>query len=335
MRTGVHRSVDAGARVRRSGHAASVIDIHDLDRICPLPPHPDAVPRVISRAEALARGISRAAIGRRLTSGRWRRVLPGVYLTSDTLTTPDRLDAALAFAGEGAALAGHAALWASQVRRIPPPARVLVLVPRSNRIESHSWVVVRHTARPIVVEQWSGPRRTEPARAAAEAMLTMRRLDDVRALVARVVQDGHCTVAELGAELAAGPRNGSALFRQALAEVGWGAASAPEAKAARILRRAGLTGFVQNAEIRLSDGSLRRVDFYWPAVRAVLEIDSVEWHFGVDEWAGTWDRHLDVTTNGYSVIHRPPSALADAGRFVRDVSAWLAGREADLRRGLR
>ena len=40
------------------------------------------------------------------------------------------------------------------------------------------------------------------------------------------------------------------------------------------------------------------------------------------------DRHLVLTTLGYSVVHRPPSALADPATFVRDVSAWLTGRAA-------
>jgi hypothetical protein len=162
----------------------------------------------------------------------------------------------------------------------------------------------------------------------------LSRLDDVRALVARVVQDGHCSLAELAIELEAGPRQGSAHLRQALKEVGLGAESAPEAEAARILRRAGITGFVQNAVLPLPDGSTRRVDFYWPELRACLEIDSVEWHFDRDDWTTTWDRHIDLSKFGYSVIHRPPSALRDRAGFARDVREWLAGRAADLRRGL-
>jgi hypothetical protein len=242
--------------------------------------------------------------------------------------------AALAFAGEGAVLSGAAALRASEVRGIAVPDNVLVLVPPSNRTRSAGWVQVRRTLRPIVREQWLGPPRVEVARAAADLALTMDRLDDVRTLVARVVQHGHCSLVELGAALESGPRNGSAHLRTALDEVGYGAESAPEAEAARILRRAGIGGFVQNAVLELPDGTTRRVDLYWPQLRACLEIDSVEWHFDRAEWLGTWDRHLDLSKFGYSVIHRPPSALVDKARFAGDVRDWLAGREIDLRRGL-
>jgi hypothetical protein len=307
---------------------------YDLPDAAPEWFDPDALPRVIGRADALRRGMSRHAIDHRLAVRRWRCVLPRTYLTADAFTDRDRLVAALVFAGAGAALSGAAALWASEVRRIAMPKKVLVLVPPPNRTRSAGWVQIRRTFRPIVTENWCGPTRAEPARAAADLALTMGRLDDVRALVARVVQDQHCSIADIGAELEAGPRRGSAHLRQALAEVGWGAASAPEAEAAHILRAAGITGFIPNATLELPDGTTRAVDFYWPDLRACLEIDSFEWHYQLEDWSGTWDRHLDLSKFGYSVIHRPPSALRDKTRFAADVRAWLAGREADLRRGL-
>lgn len=294
----------------------------------------DGIPRVIGRAEALRRGLSRHAIDRRVAAGRWRRVLPRTYLTVDTFTDRDRLDASLIYAGPGAVLSGAAALYASAVKAVAMPRRVLVLVPYSSAVASVGWVQVRPSERPVRLERAPGPRRVHCARAAADLALTMRRLDDVRALLARVVQDQHCTLVELAAELESGPRRGSAHLRQALAEVGLGAASAPEAKAADILHRAGVRGFVQNARIDLPNGQWRYADFLWPALRAVLEIDSVEYHFRREQYAATLDRHLDLTTFGYSVVHRPPSALEDEAAFVRDVRAWLAGREGDLRRGL-
>jgi len=149
-----------------------------------------------------------------------------------------------------------------------------------------------------------------------------------------VVQGGHATVNEIGVELDAGPRRGSALLREALAEIGYGAASAPEARAASALRRAGIDNFEQNVVLDLRDGVRWIADFYWKRLRAILEIDSVEFHFRTADWTRTLDRHLSLTTHGYSVIHRPPSALRDEGRFVAEVRAWLVGREAELRRGL-
>jgi very-short-patch-repair endonuclease len=295
---------------------------------------PDALPRVISRAAALERGMSRHAIDRRVASGRWRRLLPATYCTGDTITEVDRYRAALAFAGSDAALSGAAALRVSEIGKVAVPATVLVLVPRDNRRRSAGWVCVRRSQRRIDLEQWVGPRRVCVARAAADHALTLRRIDDVRALVARVVRDGRCTLDELAQELATGPRRDSALLRQALEEVGLGAASAPEARAAALMRRARLPAFEQNARIDLPGGRYYVADFLWRRLRAVLEIDSREHHFEPADWADTQDRHLELTTVGYSVVHRPPSSLRDEAAFLAGVSAWLHGRAADLRRGL-
>ena len=297
-------------------------------------PDPDALPRVIGRDEALRRGFTSRAVDHRIASGHWRRVLPRTYLTADTFTLLDRLNAALIFAGPESALSGAAALYASDVRQISMPDRILTLVPPGGDGRSRSWVQVRATARPFVAQLAPGPRRVTIARATADLALTRRRLDDVRALVARVIQDGHCTMDELTAEYESGPRRGSAHLRTALEEIGRGAASAPEARAARILRSAGIGGFEQNARIDLPGGGHRYLDFYWPVLRAALEIDSVEYHFAREQYVATLDRHLQLTALGISVIHRPPSALRDEAGFAHDIRAWLAGREADLRRGL-
>ena len=253
-------------------------------------------------------------------------MLPATYLTSDTLTGADKVAAALTYAGPHAALSGAAALAESGVKRISRPERLLVLVPADVAKVSARWVQVRRSVRPFAVQQWYGPRRVEVARAVSDLAVTTKRLDDVRALVARVVRDGHCTLDELGAELEAGPRRGSKHLRQALEEVGWGAASAPEAQAARLLRNAGITGFRQNVAIALPGGGRYEADLLWPALRAVLEIDSMEYHLGPAEWRGTMDRHLVLETLGYSVIHRPPSALRDPDRFIRDIRTWLDAR---------
>ena len=288
---------------------------------------PDALPRVLSRHQAIDRGYSRHAIDRRVASGRWRRVLPHTYLTSDFFTWPDRLEAAVAFAGPGALLSGAAALTASGVRAARRPSTILVLAPPSCRVRSSGFVAVRPTRRIPDRDPWPGPARAAVPRSTADHALTLHRVD-VRALIAEVVREHKASLEELAAELHAGPRRGSALLRRALVEIGAGAASAPEAEAARLLRRAKIPGFEQNARIELPDGSYYIADLYWRELRAILEIDSREYHFSPAGWRATMDRDLVLTTLGYSVVHRPPSALADPATFVRDVSAWLAGRAA-------
>jgi hypothetical protein len=50
----------------------------------------------------------------------------------------------------------------------------------------------------------------------------------------------------------------------------------------------------------------------------------VEYHLDPAEWRRTLDRHLELTTLGYSVVHRPPSAVRDPERFGTETLAWPA-----------
>lgn len=285
------------------------------------------LPRVITRDEALARGYTRDAIKHRLATRRWVRVLPHTYLTGTTLTWDDRLTAALRFAGADALLTGAAALADRGLRTVQPPEHVLVLVPASNRVRPAGWVRLRRTNRMPRAADVSGPRRAHFARAVADLALERRRLDDVRALVAQAVRARLCTLAQLQAELAEGPRNHSAYLRQALEDMGAGAASAPEARAATVLRRAPrVPPFEANAPVFLPDGTRFDADFLWRELRAILEIDSDE-HHNVDpsdrdrtDW-----RASKLQAYGYRVMSRRPAALRNEQRFVADVREFLAG----------
>jgi len=66
---------------------------------------------VISRAQAVSLGMDSAAISRRVTSGAWLRVLPGVFqFAGAPMTQTSWMHAILQWAGPGAALSGRTAL---------------------------------------------------------------------------------------------------------------------------------------------------------------------------------------------------------------------------------
>jgi very-short-patch-repair endonuclease len=285
-----------------------------------------AVPRVLSRAEAARLGYTPSAIAHLVRTERWQRVLPRTYLTAGTLTWLDRLTAALAFAGPDAVISGAAAL-ADDLRDMPRPDRVLVLVPILSGHRSTAWVQVRPTDRLPAGRQAPGPARAPVARAVADLAVCRRHADDVRALVTEVVRRGMCTVHELAVELGAGPRRGSAHLRQAITEVSDGAWSAPEARAATLLRRSRVPPFEQNVRIDLPDGRYLIVDFLWRALHAVLEIDSIEHHSLPGDRDATDDRHLMLETLGYTVVHRTPwTVINRPEQFVAGIERWLAAR---------
>lgn len=293
---------------------------------------PAADPRVLTYAEALRLGYSPAAIRHRLSRGQWRKLLPHVYFTGDTVTWTDKLTAAVAFAGPGALLSGAAALCDLELRSVRRPDTVLVLVPPGRQPRSAGWVRIRPSARPVRRAILPGPPRAEIARAAADTALARRRLDDVRALVAEVVGKKHCTIDELAVELRRGPQRGSKFLRQAIDEIGDGAWSAPEARAATLLRAAGAPRFEQNLRVDLPNGGYVIADFAWLELRAVLEIDSTTHHHDdPDDIDRTDDKHVALETMGLSVIHRTPRyIITKPHAFTSGVLAWLESRRLTL-----
>ena len=297
-----------------------------LDEVLPLPAPDD--PRVVTRAEAL-RDVGAAAIRYRCRVETWLRLAPSVYLVDPPATPFDRLQAAALHGGGSSVLSGTAALAALGFRTIRPPRRELVLVRADSRVESWGRIQVRRTSRLPGAHHRDGLPLAAVARAVADHVLSVPRLDQVQATVAEAVQRRFCTVADLAHELEAGPRRGSQRLREALRDVGYGARSVPEATAGRLLRGAGVGGFVQNGEVQVA-GRMFVADFLWAGLRAVLEIDSTEHHLSPEDHAATLERDQLLQAAGYVVMHVKPSQLRDPGRFVQLVRQWLS---AIARRG--
>jgi hypothetical protein len=328
--TVVHR---APAEIGGTVHASPMFSPAGVPRPDPgvSVPDPGAPPRVLDRSLAHALGYTDDAILHQVRRGRWRRVLPHTFLTSDIMTWNDRLHAAATLAGHGALISGAAALSDLQLRSVRRPATVLVLVPPDRCPRSAGWVQIRPSARPVSRALAPGPPRASVARAVCDLAVESTWLDDVRALVAEVVRLRSCTVDELLAELGHTPRRGSAFLRQAVDEVGCGAWSAPEARAATLLRRAGVPAFEQNARIDLPGGRWFVADFLWRSLRAVLEIDSDTHHALTGDAERTADKHLTLETLGFSVVHRTPRyVVTQPQQFTAGIDRWLAGRAAAL-----
>lgn len=157
-------------------------------------------------------------------------------------------------------------------------------------------------------------------------------LAPVRAIVTGAIQRDLCTAEDLAGELARGPRNGSALLRRALADLVHDVHSVAEAEAVALLQRVGAFAFVVNAPICDAAGRLLyRVDILWPDLRAIVEIDSREFHFTELDWKATMHRHNVLTGLGYAVKHYPPSVIRSRGiAWAQEVADWLAVRASLL-----
>ena len=287
---------------------------------------------VVSSAQALAMGLTAAGLRHRYRpGGPWQRLLPAIYLTSTGEPTIEQLQtAALLYAGQPSVITGPAALRPYRLR-VPETRRIDVLVPAGRQCGGLGFVAVHRTRRlPDAQTRDLAIGYVAPARAVADTVLALTTRPEVRAVVAGAVQQGRCTIAELAAELAAGPVRGSALFRSVLAEVGDGIRSPAEGDLRDLLIRSKLPRPLFNPSLFLDGQLLAKPDAWWPDYGVAVEVDSREWHLAPDDWEATMRRDRRLTAAGIRVLHVSPRQLrTEPDRIVRDIAAALrAGRPA-------
>jgi very-short-patch-repair endonuclease len=75
-----------------------------------------------------------------------------------------------------------------------------------------------------------------------------------------------------------------------------------EVKAASMLRRAGLGGFVGQYRLVAPNGRVYRVDFAWPDRRVVIECDGFRWHGQHASWKRDRRRIAAIERGGWQVV---------------------------------
>jgi len=174
-----------------------------------------------------------------------------------------------------------------------------------------------------------------PARAVADAARRMRSARDVRALVARAVQEQWCSIEQLNAELEQGPAAGSAPLRAALAEVRDGVRSAPEGDLRALIRRGKIPLPVFNARIYDGQELVAVVDAWWEEAGVAAEVDSKEYHYSVEDWQRTMARHDRLVAHGVLLLHFTPRQIRTApDEVVAQIRAALASGQQRPRIGL-
>jgi hypothetical protein len=143
--------------------------------------------------------------------------------------------------------------------------------------------------------------------------------------MATAVQSRRCTIADLQAELRAGPRRDTALVRRVLAEVAAGIRSGPEGDLSDLIIRHGLPAPLFNPRLYLNGVFLACPDAWWQEAGVAVEVDSKEWHFNTEEsWQDTMRRHSRMTAAGILVLHVTPKQLrAEPECVARDIAAAL------------
>ena len=289
---------------------------------------------VLARAQALDCGMTdRVLRYRGRAGGPWQPVLPGVYLTHTGKPDDEQRElAALLYAGAQSVLTGPAALRRHGLSTRPGDT-VDVLVPQAIRRADAGFARLHRTARlPEMICGSGAARFALPARAVADTVRGMTDLREVRAVVAEAVQRGRCRVALLAEELDAGPVQGSALLRQALAEVADGIRSAAEGDLRDLIVWAHLPMPVFNPRLIVAGQFLAKPDCWWPESGVAAEADSRAWHLSPRDWEYTQARHARMSAHGIIVLHFAPARIRANRREVADTirKALAAGTGRSL-----
>jgi|SRR5579875_1311834 len=278
---------------------------------------------VITRAQAFACGLTRNALDYRIrAAGPWQRMLPGVYLAvTGRPSTEQNEMAALLYGGPRSVLTGASALRRHWLRE-RGGGIVDLLVPWVCQRQSVGFVRLHRTSRLPEMHCFDGPFRwVLPPRAVADTAQWMTNLGDVRAMVAESIQRGRCSAALLNEELSNAPIRGSALLRQALAEIAEGVRSSAEGDLHDLIKTAGLPRPLFNPRLFAGGKLIAVPDCWWPRAGVAAEVDSREWHFSPQDWERTMRRHEVMSAHGIITLHftprrirREPSAVAAAIR---------------------
>jgi hypothetical protein len=274
---------------------------------------------VITRGQALLCGMPHSTLDRYVTPGSsWQRLLPGVYLTvTGTATQDQREMAALLYAGPRSLLTGSAAMRRHRLRPSGPDV-VDVLIPWDRSRQSTEFVRVHRTRRmPERLYATGKIRFAKPPRAVADAARSLTRFDDVRRVVCEAVQRRACTVAELTDELEAGPVPGSAMLREALAEIGDGVRSVAEADFRLLILGSSLPRPMFNAQLFDAEGIfIATVDAWWQQAGVAAEVDSRAYHLSADDQDRTTGRHDRLAAHGILPLHFPPKRIKTDGPSI-------------------
>lgn len=284
--------------------------------------------RVVTHWEFRRLGVPISTVTARIgPGGPWQRILPGVVIAHRGQPTHrERVLAALSFAGEHAILTGANALAEHRVRGVQRTSTIRVLVPHTSHRKSFWYAGVQRTRRLPEVCVRNGIRCAPVARALVDECREQDVLDDVRELVAKVIQRRGCSVRTLLAELGATARQRTALPRQVLAEVHAGIRSVAEGQARQSFCKYGVKQPLWNPSVHTLDGEfLARPDGYWDDVGAALEIDSFAWHLGPRSYLSTQRRQRNLEAHGILVLPVAPVDVIDDPRaFCAQVRDFLA-----------
>ncbi|GGG28163.1 hypothetical protein GCM10007304_47480 [Rhodococcoides trifolii] len=273
---------------------------------------------VISAGQALAAGLGRDAIERRVARGEWRRVGPGTYLATERPWDDEaRLRAAVLGAGAGAAADGPSAAWWHGILK-DAPRSITVTIPLKRSIKRGGDIRVRRRDLDWTdVDTVRSLRVTNLPLTVLETVVVVR--NGPQLLDRALQQNTSLPILKSVHEKHLG-RHGSKTAGAMLLVAAEGGASEAERMLLRLLRADGLSGWRTHVRILRYE-----VDVAFVAQKLIVEVDGWAWHRDVLRFDHDAERHNALTNAGWSIIrftyHRirdePEAVIAEIRAALR------------------
>jgi very-short-patch-repair endonuclease len=269
-----------------------------------------------SRRQALTTGMTERVIDRRVASGEWLTVYPGVYVPRAVPRSWRQLLMATVLRGGPTALASHrsaAALWNLDGVQGQP---IEISVKAGRRIPGT--IVHRRIDDPETV-QLDGIPATAVERTLVDLAIVATQAQVGLALDS-ALRAGSTSIKAIEASMQLTPgRAGTRLLNQLLSmRDGRDAVleSQLESTFLNLLRRHDLPGPVAQHEVRDGARLLARLDFAYPACRLGIETDGYRWHSGRERWRNDIRRDNQLKLLGWTIlrftwedVHRRPAVV--------------------------
>lgn len=272
---------------------------------------------VITLAQAMGCGMSANTVARRARSGAWERLHPAVYLVGGhRLTGEARIWAAWLWAGERSLVSGPAAAFCWGMHR-DAPAEIEVTVPARHRPRPQPGILVRRrNVADIDRMGRDGLWLTAPALTALETAVA---LPDGSTFLDRALQRHVRFPTLYRAYCRSIGCHGSAAAGRMIAAAADRADSAAERLLVRILRGAGVTGWVLGYPI----GGYR-IDLAFPAAKVAVEVDGWAWHVDPERFRADRRKGNTLVRDGWDLLRftwhdlhgRPREVVSDITRTV-------------------
>lgn len=280
---------------------------------------------VLTRAQLRAAGADDSWITRRVEAGDWQRLHRGVFATfSGPVPWITSASAALAYAGEGAALSHRSAarLLGFTAR---PPRVVDVTVPESRRVTPTDGIVLhRRTTMPAVGGR---PPRTLGADTVLDLVAAARDVDDAVGWLCAAARAGVPPGAVAGAASRRGPFPRRGLLLELVAEVAAGIESPLERRYhGDVERRHGLPcAVLQRRDV--VGGLWIRADCVYEGLGVRVELDGWLGHPGARTDADTWrDNAVLLARGDLTLRYRWRHVTVTPCSTATQVAAALAAR---------